>query len=222
MDLSFRTLTSRTFSKYEVQTYIEYGILDRLNLVIKSPYNWIENNVGGEILRNEGFIDQEVGLRWRLNRDPWLAIAVQAALLVPPGYDADAPLPLGRGIVGAEWRLPVTRSYRLGQMYGYASLEAAYRHYFGPQSDEIRLLGEVSVPLIDRLWLDFQIDHRSALEDDLLFREEETDLTKLISHVRLRLFDRLFLGVGGYIHLRGAPGTGLEMQLWYRFKLWPF
>jgi len=220
-DLSFRTLDSGTFSKIELQAYIEYGILDPLNLIIKSPYNWIENKSGGQMLRNEGFIDQEVGLRWRLNRDPWLAVAVQGLLLVPPGYDANDPLPLGRGVVGAEFRLPVTRSYQLGQMYGYGSIEAAYRKYFGPQSDEVRLFAELSVPVIDRLSLDLQVDHRSAIENDLLFREEETDLTKLIGHVRIRLIEQLSLGVGGYIHVRGPSGTGVEVQLWYRFKLWP-
>jgi hypothetical protein len=220
-DLSFRTLDSGTFSKIELQAYVEYGILDPLNLIIKSPYNWIENKSGGQTLRNEGFIDQEVGLRWRLNRDPWLAVAVQGLLLVPPGYDANDPLPLGRGVVGAEFRLPVTRSYQLGQMYGYGSIEAAYRKYFGPQSDEVRLFAELSVPVIDRLSLDLQVDHRSAIEKDLLFREEETDLTKLIGHVRIRLIEQLSLGVGGYVHVRGPPGTGVEVQLWYRFKLWP-
>jgi hypothetical protein len=220
-DLNFRTLEAGTFSKIELQAYVEYGLLDNLNLIIKSPYNWIENKVGDETLRNEGFIDQEVGLRWRLNRDPWLAVAVQGSALIPSGYDANHPLPLGRGVVGAEFRVPLTRSYQLGKLYGYGSVEAAYRKYFGPQSDEVRLFAELSVPLIDRVSVDVQIDHRSALEDDLLLREEETDLTKLIGHVRVRLIDQLTLGLGGYTHIRGSSGAGVEVQLWYRFKLWP-
>jgi hypothetical protein len=220
-DLSFRTLDAGTFSKLELQAYVEYGILDNLNFILKSPYNWLENKVGGQTLRNEGFIDQEVGLRWRLNRDPWLAVAVQGLLLVPTGYDASDPLPLGRGVVGAEFRVPVTRSYQLGQLYGYGSVEVAYRKYFGPQSDEVRLFAELNVPVIDRLSVDLQIDHRTALERDLLFREEETDLTKLIGHVRVRLSDQLTLGLGGYAHIRGPSGHGLEVQLWYRFHLWP-
>ena len=220
-DLTFRTLDSGSFSKLELQAYAEYGLLESLTFIIKSPYNWLENKVGNHTTRNQGFIDQEVGLRWRLNRDPWLAMAVQGLLLVPAGYDAHDPLPLGKGIVGAEFRIPVTRSYQLGQLYGYGTVEAAYRKYFGPQSDEIRLFAEVSIPIIDRLSVDLQIDHRSAIEPDLLFREEETDLTKLLGHVRLRLINQLTLGVGGYTQIRGASGVGVEVQLWYRFRLWP-
>jgi hypothetical protein len=220
-DLSFRTLDSGSFSKLELQAYVEYGIQESLSLIIKSPYNWLENKVGDQTLRNEGFIDQEIGLRWRLNRDPWLAVAVQGLLLVPPGYDANDPLPLGKGVVGAEFRIPVTRTYKLGQLYGYGSVEAAYRKYFGPASDEVRLFAELSVPVIARLSVDLQVDHRTSVEPGLLFREEETDLTKLIGHVRIHLVDQLSLGLGGYVNINGVPGGGVEVQLWYRFRLRP-
>jgi hypothetical protein len=214
-DLSFRTLDSGTFRKLELQAYVEYGLADTVSLLIKSPYDWLENTVNGQTLRNEGFADQEVGLRWRLNRDPWWAVSLQGMLLLPPGYEANDPLPLGRGVVGSEFRLPISRSYQWQGLYGYGSVEAAYRHYFGPRSDEIRLFGELNVPIVKHLAVDVQVDHITALERELLFREEETDLTKLIGHLRLRLVDRLTLGVGGYVHVRGASGSGLELQLWY-------
>jgi hypothetical protein len=220
-DLTFRTLDSRSFRKLELEAYLEYGLLDSLTLTIKSPYDWLENEVNGKKLRNEGFIDQEIGLRWRLNRDPFLAVAVQGTLIVPSGYDPKADLPLDKGVVGFEWRLPVSGSYQLGQQYGYWSAEAAYRDYFGPRSDEVRLFGELNVPIIDRLAVDVQIDHITSLQTRFLFRKEETDLTKLLGHVRVRLLDRLMLGLGGYTHIRGVPGNGVEVQLWYTFGPWP-
>jgi len=220
-DLTFRTLDSGSFRKLELEAYLEYGLLDSLTFTLKSPYNWLENEVNGRKLRQEGFIDQEVGLRWRLNRDPVLAVAVQGSLLVPSGYDADAALPLDKGVVGFEWRLPVSGSYQLGQQYGYWSAEAAYREYFGPRSDELRLFGELNVPVIDRLAVDVQIDHITSLQTRFLFRKEETDLTKILGHVRVRLLDRLTLGLGGYTHVRGAPGNGVEVQVWYTFGPWP-
>jgi hypothetical protein len=215
-DLTFRTLHSGAFRKLELQAYVEYGLVDAVSLLIKSPYNWLENTVNGHTLRNDGFADQEVGLRWRLNRDPWLAVSLQGMLLLPPGYEANAPLPLGRGVVGGEFRLPITRTYRLGTLYGYGGVEAAYRHYFGPQSDELRLFGEINVPLLKRVAIDAQIDHITAIETDLLFRAEETDLTKLLAHLRLHLVGQLQLGLGGYVHIRGVSGGGVEVQLWYR------
>src|SRR5919109_120736 len=220
-DLTFRTLESRSFRKLELEAYLEYGLLDSLTFTVKSPYDWLENEVNGKKLHNEGFIDQEIGLRWRLNRDPFLAVAVQGTLILPSGYNPKADLPLDKGVVGFEWRLPVSGSYQLGQQYGYWSAEAAYRDYFGPRSDEVRLFGELNVPVIDRLAVDVQIDHITSLQTRFLFRKEETDLTKLLGHVRVRLLDRLILGLGGYTHIRGVPGNGVEVQLWYTFGPWP-
>jgi hypothetical protein len=60
-DLTFRTLDSGSFQKYELQAYLEHGIAESFTFLIKSPHNWIENRVEGQTFRNENFLDQERG-----------------------------------------------------------------------------------------------------------------------------------------------------------------
>lgn len=211
--VTFRTLDSGSFRKLELQLYLEYGLENDITLIFKSPYNWLEQ---GDSF-NQGFADQEVGVRWRFNQDPNLATSLQAILIVPPGYDPNENPALGRGIVGAEIRLPVTGTFRFGRRNGYWTVEAAYRDYLGPQSDEIRVFAEVSQELAEQVAIAIQLDHISDLGNSQRFREVETDLTKLIGQLRVRLNNRTALVFGGYTNITGAEGSGLEFQVWYTF-----
>jgi len=83
-------------------------------------------------------------LRWRFNRDPAWATAIQGTLILPLTADQDPCA--GNQVVGVELSLPVSRGFQVGQQrYGYGSVEVGYRDYLGPASDELRLSGEVSV-----------------------------------------------------------------------------
>jgi hypothetical protein len=216
---TFRTFNSGDFEKLELEGYIEYGLQDDVTLVLKIPYNWIENEVGDEDLSNAGFTDAEVGVRWRFNDlDSSVATSVQGTLLVPMGYDADADLPLGRGAVGVELRVPVSQGYQIGGRNGYWTVEVAYRQYFDTGvSNEVRLLGEVSQDVIDRLAVAAQVEQIFALQEDERFRDEDTDFTKLTGQLRFRATDQLTLIVGGYTNVAGAEGNGLEAKIWYLF-----
>jgi len=83
-------------------------------------------------------------LRWRFNRDPAWATAIQGTLILPLGYEADQdPSGAGNQVVGVELSLPVSQGFQVGQQrYGYGSVEVGYRDYLGPASDELRLSGK--------------------------------------------------------------------------------
>jgi hypothetical protein len=217
--ITLRTFSSDDFEKLELEGYIEYGLQDDVTLILKIPYNWIENEVGDEDFSNAGFTDAEVAVRWRFNDlDSSVAASVQGTVLVPMGYDADADLALGRGAVGLELRLPVSQGYQLGERNGYWTVEAAYRQYLDTEvSNEVRLLGEVSQDVIDRLAVAAQVEQVFTLQENERFRNEETDFTKLTGQLRFRTTDRLTLVVGGFTNVAGAEGHGLEAKIWYLF-----
>jgi len=48
-------------------------------LNFKISYTWSEDNGDNK----QGFSDQELGLRWRFNRDPAWATAIQGTLILP-------------------------------------------------------------------------------------------------------------------------------------------
>lgn len=206
--LGINTYDTDTYHKLEIQAYLEHGLQDNLSIILKSPYDWIEDN-GEEF---QGFTDQEVGLRWRLNRDPNLAAAVQGNLIIPLGLDSSEDPVSSNQEVGVELSVPVTRSFQLDQQrYGYGTVEVGYRDYFGPSSDELRVSGEVSVDVVRRLAIAtqfFGIYHLQNTEDD--------DFTKLGGQLRWNQSDRLTFVVGGFKNISGE-GSGFEAQIWYRF-----
>lgn len=210
-----RTFDDDDFEKLELEAYVEYGLEDDITLILKIPYNWIENNDE----ENSGFTDAELGVRWRFNDlDSSIATSLQGTVLIPMGYDADADLPLGRGAVGLEVRIPVSQGYQLAGRNGYWSVEAAYRQYLDSDvSNEVRLLGEVSQDIVDRVALAGQIEQSIALNPSEEFREEESDFTKLTGQIWFRASDRLTVVFGAYTNIAGADGGGVEGRIWYRF-----
>lgn len=208
-DVTLRTLEAGSFEKVELQLFIEYGLQDDLTLIWKSPYNWIENDVGEETLRNQGFIDQEIGVRWRFNNDPNLATAIQGILILPPGYDPDQNLALGTDNVGIEIRFPVSWIYSLGQRQGILTAEIAYRDFLGTQGSEIRWFAEVSQNVLDRITLVAQLENTNGLA------ELQTDLTKLTGNVQVKVNPNLTLVVGGFRHIQGPSGQGLEFKVFF-------
>jgi len=101
--LQFFTFDTDSFHKQELQIYLEYGLQDYLNLILKSPYTWSEDNGDNK----QGFSDQELDC-WRFNRDPAWATAIQGTLILPLGYDQDPSA--GNQVVGVELSLPVGAS----------------------------------------------------------------------------------------------------------------
>jgi len=211
---TFRTFEAGDFEKLELQGYIEYGLRDDTTLILKVPYQWLEQ--AGQT--NEGVANLEVGARWRYYQNDTLAASVQGILIVPPGYDANASPALGSGVVGAELRLPLSQSYQLGDRNGYWTVEIAYRDYFGSQSDELRAFAEVNQEIIEPVSLAAQIDYVRTLQDNLVFRPEEANITKLIGQVRWKVLDKTTLVLGGFKNVTGPDASGIEVQLWQSFN----
>ena len=217
-----RTFDSHAFGKLELEAYAEYGLKDDITLTFKLPYAWLDNEVAGQQLNNSGFTDLELGARWRFNDlDAPIATSLQGTLLIPLGYDQNADLPLGPGAVGLEARVPVSGGYQLGGRNGFWSVEAAYRQYFdGSVSNQIKLFGEVSQDIADRVALAAQLEQNFALgggDSNNPDPEQSGNFTRLTGQVWYRATDNLTFVVGGYTHVAGTDGGGFEGKIWYQF-----
>lgn len=211
--VTFRTFNSGSFEKLELQGYAEYGLTDDTTLILKVPFQWLEQNG----LENQGFSDIEVGGRWRYFQGANISAAVQGILIIPPGYDPNASPALGGGEVGLELRLPVSQNYKLGNRPGYWTIEAAYRDYIGTRSDEFRVFAEVNQEIVKPISLAVQLDYINSLQNDLVFRPEDANITKLIGQVRWKVLDRTTLVLGGFTTVTGSDASGIEVQLWQSF-----
>lgn len=215
-----------SFEKVELEVYVEYGVTDDFTLILKSPYNWLtsSDNSGSDF--NSGFVDQELGVRYALARAP-LAIALQGTLIIPPGYDVEANPRLGNDAFGVELRVPVSDSFRVGDRFGYWTLEAAYRNYSGFPSDEFRFFGEVALEVVKDLTLSGQFDAIVGLGNgqdeevgENILLTQDFDLLKLIGNVRYQVNPDVALVVGGFRHVAGRDvggGGGFEFKVWYTF-----
>ncbi len=207
---TFRTLESRTFEKLEIEAYAEYGLKDNFTLIFKVPYQWISDDQFNPQLNNSGFFDAEIGIRWRFTQDPLLAASLQVTPIIPLGYDPNAPLPLSRGGVGLDVRVPISRSFPVGNRWGYWTVEVGYRPYFGDRSDEFRTFAEVAIPVTDRLDMAAQIDSIIGTQDP------EANFTKVVGQFRIKASDLVRVVPGAYKQIDG-PGYGFEMSLWFTF-----
>ncbi|PSB49037.1 hypothetical protein [Chroococcidiopsis sp. CCNUC1] len=210
--LSYSNFDTDTFHKQEIQFYLEHGLQDNLTLIFKSPFAWSKNDDrGGD--ENSGFAPQETGIRWRFNRDPYWATALQANIIVPLGYDADDdPSGAGNQDVGLEVSLPVSRGFQVGkQRFGYGTVEVGYRDYFGSSSDELRLTGELSVDILRRFALATQFYGIYRLRES-----DNEDFSKIGGQMRWGANDNLTLSVGGFKNLTEFGGS-FEAQIWYTF-----
>jgi hypothetical protein len=223
---TFTSFTVRTFhvdafDKYELEAYAEYGLKDDITLTFKLPFAWLDDEIDGETVTNSGFTDLELGARWRFNDlDAPIATSLQGTVLIPLGYDQNADLPLGPGAVGLEARVPVSGGYQWGERNGFWSLEAAYRQYLDSGvSNEIKLFGEISQDISERFALAGQIEQSIALGGGGSNNPdpEQGTFTKLTGHVWYRATDNLTFVLGGYTHVAGSDGGGLEGKIWYQF-----
>lgn len=211
--LSYSNFDTDTFHKEEIQFYLEHGLQDNLTFIFKSPFAWSRNDEDEDRGTNAGFAPQEVGLRWRFNRDPYWAIALQGNAIVPLGYDADDdPSGAGNQDVGIEVSLPVSRGFQVGkQRFGYGTVEVGYRDYFGSSSDEFRLTGELSVDVLRRFALATQFYGIYRLRES-----DNEDFSKIGGQLRWGANDNLTLSVGGFKNLTEFGGS-FEAQIWYTF-----
>lgn len=208
---SYSNFDTDTFHKQDIQFYLEHGLQDDLTLIFKSPYTWSKNDYNRN--RNQGFSAQELGLRWRFNRDPNWATAIEGNLIVPLGYDAkEDPSGSGNQDLGVEISLPITRGFAIDkQRNGYGTVEIGYRDYFGSASSELRLNGELSVDVLKRFAIATQFYGIYRLQES-----DNEDFSKLGGQFRWGATDNLTLSVGGFKNLTENGGS-FEAQIWYTF-----
>lgn len=98
------------FSKYESSFYTEYGLTDRLTLVLQLAGQRVSQDNNGITDTAEGLAASRAGLQARLLSFGRWTSSVQIAGVIPGGGENVADRPLGDGANGVELRALVGRS----------------------------------------------------------------------------------------------------------------
>ncbi len=134
------------FTDFNLNYYLEYGILDELTVIGSVYYKMIEREDDDYKYETDGMGDMDLGLRYRLHASDIGIFSVQGLVKIPEFYDEDDALPLGNGQYDYELRLLFGRSL-WPMIPGYINLEAGYRWRAKAPSDEFRYLVEIGSEL---------------------------------------------------------------------------
>lgn len=136
LDAAGEEIPGFSFSKYETSFYAEYGLSDRLMLVLQLAGQRVSQNHNGITDAAEGLSASRAALQARLFQGERWVMSAQLAAVIPGGGENIADRPLGDGANGAEARLLVGRS--IGSN-GFLDVQAGYTWRSQDYPSEIRI-----------------------------------------------------------------------------------
>lgn len=217
-----------TFTKSELNLYMEYGLTERDTLTVNTFYNWLTDDASGRTLKTQGFTDQEIGWQHRIFRSDNGIAAIHGMVIIPAGYSIDDDPRLGYDRFGAEANLLYGQSFKLSDKYGFTDLRLGYRDYSGYPSSQIRANAVVGYDIFTRWQLlasgELQYGLKNGHEKQLgenLQAQPNYRLLKMSLAARFRINERYSLVVGGYQHVWGEEtggGGGGYVSLWYSYQ----
>ncbi len=205
-----------SYKKFELGTYIEYGVTNWLTLVASPAYDRISNPPPGQSYNGVG--ESELAARVGLFRSDNAVISVQAGVRTPGASLADSLGPFAvhrttsfdiRGMAG--------RNCVILGMEGFAEAQLGYSFYTGGQPGEWRIDLTAGVRPAPRILLMLQgvisITNGSA-------QFGHTSWTKLLPSAVFDLAPQWSLQIGGFMTVAGRNAgreLGPILGLWYRF-----
>ncbi|OQX20740.1 MAG: hypothetical protein BWK76_00040 [Desulfobulbaceae bacterium A2] len=217
-----------TFTKYELNPYLEYGLTARDTLTANLFYHWLEDDAAGRLEKNHGAADQEFGWKRQLLKQNGSVLAIHALVIVPAGYDEAGENPrLGYNRYGGEANLLYGHSSTVWGKNAMLDLRLGYRDYFGYPASQVRSNATIGYDIAER-WqvllgaeLLYGLNNGTAHElAPSVLAETDYRLLKLSLALRYHLSDHYSLVAGGYAHAWGentGSGGGGNVSLWHSF-----
>ncbi len=209
---------SDTFRKWEIATYLEYGLNGKDTLTLRVPYQYIESGSSS----TSGFSDIEVGVIRKFREKGSSVISGRFLTIIPTGYSINKELRLGYGRFGLEGDLLAGKG---GKSY-FLEGGVGYRYYFGYPSDQIRSYGRVGLKgerwlLMDTLEVHWGLNNgeRKTVGKNITLEPYYRLIQNDINFV-YKITDGLALSVGFIKALWGrntGDGKSFYVQLWFSF-----
>jgi protein XagA len=204
------------YTKFELGTYVEYGLTNWLTLVASPAYDVINSPYPGQSYTGPG--ESELAARVGLFRSDTTVVSVQAGLSSPGGSFADSLGPfLVRRTASLDIRGMVGRNCLILGMDSFIDAEAGYRFYTAGQPDEWRIDLTVGVRPRPRLLVMLQ-SYTSISNGSFQFGHQSW--TKLQPSVVFDITKQWSVQIGGFVTVAGI-NAGRELgplaALWFRF-----
>jgi protein XagA len=215
-DAEGRLIPVPQYRKFELGTYIEYGLTDWLTLVVAPAYDRISTPPPGQSYNGLG--QSEAAARIRVLQNDSSVISFQAGLRSPGASLADSLGPFEvRRAASLELRGLAGRNIVLLGMESFVDAEAAYRFYGGNQPGEWRIDLTMGVRPFPSLLVMLQ-SFTSITNGTSNFGH--VSWTKLQPSFVYNLAPQWSVQLGGFLTVSGI-NAGRELGpmagIWYRF-----
>lgn len=210
-----RLLPVRGYRKFELKIWMEYGVMDRLSLILAPTASTVRAGAGpGRLHDLQGEV--EAGARLGLLRSGSHALSLQVTGLLTNRLSG-ARIGFARHDVnGADIRLLYGRSFALGSLRAFSEVQAGYRFRAGA-GDELRWDATLGVHVTPRLLLLMQGFNLFALRQGRFAAKRQHKLQ--LSGV-YRLNDHWSVQAGAFLTTAARNArreSGVIAAVWRRF-----
>jgi hypothetical protein len=205
-----------SYQKFELGTYIEYGLTNWLTLVASPSYDRIQNPPPGQSYNGLG--ESEIAARVGLFRTDTSVLSFEAGLRSPGGSFADSLGPFEvRRAASLDVRGLVGHNVVVATMEGFVEAQAGYRFYAAGQPGEYRIDLTMGLRPWPRLLVMLQ-SFTSIVNGSLQFGH--ASWTKLQPGLVYDIAPQWSVQFGGFITVAGINAgreLGPTAGIWYRF-----
>lgn len=216
-DAQGRIIPVPSYRKFELGTYMEYGVSDRLTLVVSPSY--VRVHAPPPAQSYNGLGETEIAARFGLYRDFPTVVSMQAGFRTPGASIADSTGPVDvRRAFAVDIRAMIGRACTIATFPSYIDVQLGYRYYAQNQPGEWRLdltLGTRFAPRLLALFQSFSTFSTAAGGGYVRYSWH-----KVAASAVYDLSPEWSVQGGGFFTVTGS-NAGRELgpfgTIWYRF-----
>jgi protein XagA len=208
------------YNKVDADLLVEYGITDRLTVLIDPGLQHID--IAPPVSAERTGLDYtEFGARYAFFQDPAWVLSGQATIRIPGTFDTSNPAAIGYTDVESDLRVLLGHTFNVAGMASFFDLEAAERVRTAGYPSEFRVdatLGTYVAPRWLLLLQSFNVVSEGAGNVD--YTGGSYDYEKVQLSAVYALTPTWSLQGGGYVTYAGRNAleeNGLILGVWHRF-----
>jgi len=212
-----RVIPVPSYRKFELGSYLEYGLTERVTVIAAPSFDHIRASQPGSTY--DGLGTSGAGLRFGLLRNPWDILSFEASFIGPgPPFSQGVGLIRARRAAGADLRLAAGHGFAVQGIPVFLEVASGYRIYGGEQPGEVHAdltLGARPSPSILVMLQSFStiFTNKTAIWPRQSWHTLQLSLVYDFSP-RWSIQGGAFMTVAGYDAGRQA---GPLLAMWYRF-----